>query len=157
MPMNVTVVPSITGKINHVPLKEEDVQFLKGKFAEGKLADSLPCHANIEMRIGNDYYFELLEPRNMDVSGGLSMFHSKLGWILGGRVKQPSVMHSESSLLVSTVGSVPDVIKPTTHTLTSIDPSLTAKPSLDRFWNLESLGITKLPSQNDECAFENFF
>jgi len=156
MPMNVTVVPSITGKINRVPLKEEDVQFLKGQFAEGKLTDSLPCHAGIEMLIGNDYYFNLLEPQKTDMSGGLSILHSKLGWIQGGRVKQPPVMHSESSLLVSTVGSVPDVIKPTTHMLTSIDPSLSAKPSLDHFWNLESLGITDLPSQNDECAFENF-
>jgi len=65
MPMNVTVVPSITGKINCVPLKEEDIQFLKGEFAEGKLADSLPFQAesfSIEMLIGNDYYFDLLEP-----------------------------------------------------------------------------------------------
>ena len=57
MPMNITVVPSITGKINRVPLKEEDLQFLKGEFAEGKLADSLPYHAessSIEMLIGND-------------------------------------------------------------------------------------------------------
>ena len=63
MTMNITVVPSITGKINHVPLKEEDLQFLKREFAEGKLADSLPYHAessSIEMLIGNDYYFELL-------------------------------------------------------------------------------------------------
>jgi len=42
------------------------------------------------------------------------------------------------------------------HMLTSIDPSLSTKPSLDYFWNLESLGITDLPSQNDECTFENF-
>ena len=31
MPMNITVIPSITGKINRVPLKEEDLQFLKGE------------------------------------------------------------------------------------------------------------------------------
>jgi len=29
MLMNVTVVPSISGKISHVPLKEEDIRFLK--------------------------------------------------------------------------------------------------------------------------------
>jgi len=69
----------------------------------------------------------------MDMSGSLSLFHSKLGWNLGGRVEQPPVIHGESSLLVSTVGSVPDVIKPTTHMLTSIDPSLSTNPSLDHF------------------------
>jgi len=38
----------------------------------------------------------------------------------------------------------------------SIDPSLSTKPSLEHFWNLESLGITDLPSQNDEYALEKF-
>ena len=87
----------------------------------------------------------------MDLSGGLFLFHSKLGWILGGRIEQLPDRNNESSLLVSTVGSG---IKPTIHMLTSIDPSLSTKPSLEHFWNLESLGITDLPSQNDECAFE---
>ena len=39
--------------------------------------------------------------------------------------------------------------------LTSMDPSLSTKPSLEHFWNLEALGITDSPSQNDECAFKN--
>ena len=159
MPMNITVVPHITGKINRVPLKEEDIEFLKGEFVDGKLADSLPCHAessSIEMFIGNDYYFDLLEPRKMDLGDGLCLFHSKLGWILGGRVEQPAVNNDESSLLVSTVGSAPNGIKPTAHMLTSIDPSLSPKPSLEHFWNLESIGITDSPSQSDEIAIENF-
>ena len=62
----------------------------------------------------------------------------KLGWILGGRVEQPPDMRSESSLLVSTVGSAPDGIKPTARMLTSIDPSLSTKSSLGHFWNLEA-------------------
>ena len=64
MLMNVTVVPSISEKISHVPLKEEDIRFLKEEFADGKLADSLPCHAessSIEMLIGNEYYFDGFE------------------------------------------------------------------------------------------------
>ena len=159
MPMNITVVPSITGKINRVPLKEENLQFLKGEFTEGKLADLLPYHAessSIEMLIGNDYYFELLEPKKMDMSDGLFLFHSKLGWILGRRVEQPPDTRSESSLVVSTIGSAPDGIKPTAHMLTNINPSLSTKPSLEHFWNLEALGITESPSPNDECAFKNF-
>ena len=92
----------------------------------------------------------------MDMSGGLFLFHSKLEWILGGRIEQPPDMHNESSLLVSTAGSAPYGIKPTAHMLTSIDPSLSTKPSLEHFWNLEALGIIDLPSPNDECAFKNF-
>jgi len=50
-----------------VPLKEE---YMKGEFIEGKLADSLPCHVeppSIEMLIGNNYSFDLLEPRKVVV------------------------------------------------------------------------------------------
>ena len=84
MPMNVTVVPIITGKINRVPLKEEDIEFLKGEFVDGKLADSLPCHAessSIEMLIGNDYYFDLLEPRKMMVCACFTL--SLVGSLVG--------------------------------------------------------------------------
>ena len=117
MPMNVTMVPNITGKINRVPVKQEDIEFLNKEFVEGKLHTSLPCHAessNIEMLIGNDYYLDLLEPRKMDLGGGLFLFHSKLGWILGRRVEQLADKVDESSL-VSTVGSALNGIKPTTH------------------------------------------
>jgi len=65
MQMNVTMVPNINRKINHVPLNQREIEFLKGEFVEGKLADSLPCHvesSSIEMLIGKDYYFDLLEP-----------------------------------------------------------------------------------------------
>jgi len=33
----------------------------------------------------------------MDLSGGLFLFHSKLGWILGGRVQQPPEKNHEST------------------------------------------------------------
>ena len=51
-----------------------------------RLADSQPCDAVIEMLIGNDYYFDLLEPRKRDLSGSLFLFHSKLRWVLGGEL-----------------------------------------------------------------------
>ena len=105
MPKNVTVVPSITGMIK--------TEFLKKQFVEGKLVNSLPCHAessSIEMLIGNDHCFDLLEPRKMDLGGGL-FFHSKLGWILGGRVEQPSDKIDKSSLLLNTVGFALNGIK----------------------------------------------
>ena len=59
--------------------KRKTIQFLKREFAEGKLTDSLPYHtesSSIDMLIGNDYYFELLEPKKMDMSSDLFLFHS---------------------------------------------------------------------------------
>ena len=54
------------------------------------LADSLPQHpesSTIDMLIGNDCYFDLLEPQKLDVGDGLFLFNSKLGWILGGQTE----------------------------------------------------------------------
>lgn len=62
--------------------------FLKSEGYENKLADAPPTKSDsypIEMLIGNDYYFDLLLPRKVDLRPGLWLFQSKLGWILGGR------------------------------------------------------------------------
>ena len=87
MTMKVTVVPHITGKINRVPMKAKDIEFLHKEFSHGLLADTVLCHPEstaIDMLVGSDYYFDLLEPCKMDLGGGLYLFNSKLGWILGG-------------------------------------------------------------------------
>ena len=160
MLLKVAEVPSITGKVNRIPLKKEDLDFLNKEFTEGKLADTLPCQvesSTIEMLIGNDYYFDLLQPRKMELGSGLSLFHSRLGWILGGRIEGTTESNEELSLLVSTVGSAPLDIKPSTHMLTEIDPSLVPTPSVEQFWNLESIGITDSPVvSDDDQAIENF-
>jgi len=57
MSVNVTVVLNLIGKGNCVPLNQEEIEFLKVEFGQGKLADSLPCHSSIEMLIGNNYYW----------------------------------------------------------------------------------------------------
>lgn len=92
MPIEVSVVPHITAKISRTPLNPEDLAFLKNEGWEPKLADTLPGeaeHGSIEMLIGNDYYFELLLTRKMELGNGLFLFQSKLRWILGGRYPSP--------------------------------------------------------------------
>ena len=157
--LKVSVVPHITGKVNRAPLTSEDAAFLKNEGWESKLADSLPNEpesTSIEMLIGNDYYFDLLLPRKMELGGGLSLFHSKLGWIIGGRNPTDTNAVNEPNLLASTIGFIPTNIKASTHMLSNIDLALT-KPDLDIFWNLESIGIMDSPvtSDNDK-ALENF-
>ena len=73
MLLKVAVVPSITEKVNRIPLKKEDLEFLNKEFTKGKLADTLPCQVEssiIEILIGNDYYFDLLQPRKMELGSG---------------------------------------------------------------------------------------
>ena len=70
MSMDVTVVPNITGSITRVPLSSEDAKFLKDESLMRNLADTVPTTTEvfpINMLIGNDYYFDLLQPRKMDL------------------------------------------------------------------------------------------
>ena len=65
MTLRIIVVPNITGKIHRVPLKVEDVEFLNKELGHSMLADPIPSHtklSTIDMLIGNNYYFDLLEP-----------------------------------------------------------------------------------------------
>ena len=160
MSLRVTVVLSITGKINRILLKAEDIEFLNKEFSANKLADLLPRQmesSTIEMLIGNDYYFELLQPRKIDLEEGLFLFYSKLGWILSGQVHNATGETYEPSLLVGTLGSVPMEIKVNTHMLTNIDPFLVPQPNLERFWNLESIEIKESPiAIDDDQALDNF-
>ena len=52
------------------------------------------------MLIGNDYYFDLLQPRKIDLGNNLYLFQSKLGWVFGGKVETKTEVVSEQNLLV---------------------------------------------------------
>ena len=107
MVLDVSVIPSITGRITRTPLNHDDTAFLKSKGWESKLADVLPVKADsspVEMLIGNDYYFDLLLPRKMNLRPGLCLFQSRLGWILGERCPMENSASEEPTLLISTVG-----------------------------------------------------
>ena len=88
MALTVNVVPDITGKITCFPLDPEEVEFLKNEGWEKNLADTLPTDTELspfEMLIGNDYYFELLQPRKTDLGNNLFAFQTKFGWVFGGK------------------------------------------------------------------------
>ena len=120
MPIKVTVIPTITGKLTRAPLSLSDVEFLKESSMEDKLADTLVTNAEsfqIDMLLGNDYYFDLLQPRKMDMGNGLFLFQSKLGWVCGGKVTTETEVVSESTLFVSTVDAAPMNMRTAAHML----------------------------------------
>ena len=93
----------------------------------------------------------------MDLRPGLCLFQSRLGWILGGQLLTENSASEEPTLLISTMGIPPMGIRLTTHMLTTVDSSLLTKPNLDRFWNLESLGIVESPlTSDDDQAIDHF-
>ena len=154
MTLKITVVPNITGKIHRVPLRMEDIEFLNKELGHSMLADPLPNHTEssmIDMLIGNDYYFDLLEPRKLDLGDGVFLFNSKLGWVLGGQIENTATDKSAvSSLIASTVAAIPMGTRETNEIFGNIDLSLMHKPNLEKFWNLESIGITDSPRMLDD-------
>ena len=160
MPIKVTVIPEITGKLTRTPLSSSDMKFLNDSLLEDKLADILVTNTESfqdDMLLGNDYYFDLLQLRNIDLGNGLFLFQSQLGWVCGGKVTAETELVSEPTLFVSTIGVVPTNIPLTTHMLTSVDSPIAVKPSIELFWNLESLGITESPSvSEDDVALDHF-
>ena len=161
MTLKITVVPNITGKIHRVPLRMEDIEFLNKELGHSMLADPLPNHtesSTIDMLIGNDYYFDLLEPQKLDLGDGVFLFNSKLGWVLGGQIENTATDKSTvSSLIASTVAAIPLETRETNEIFGNIDLSLMHKPNLEQFWNLESIGITDSPRMlDDDKALESF-
>ena len=146
MILDVSVVPSITGRVSRAPLNPEDMSFLKSEGWESKLADTLPSkveYISIEILIGNDYYFDLLLPRKMELGGGLSLVQSKLGWILGGRYQATNDVTELPTLMVNTLGMAPLGAKVTTHMFSAVDASLLTRPNLDQAWGEVHVKVLK--------------
>ena len=61
------------------------MKFLKDSSLEEKLANTLVTNTEsfqVDMLLGNDYYFDLLQPRKISLGNGYFLFQSKLGWVL---------------------------------------------------------------------------
>ena len=121
------------------------------------LADTLPVikeTSTIALLIGNDYYLDIILPEKFELQPGLYLLESKLGWIITGRTAEKSDENQEQSLLTwnyrtSTHSSIP---------VTALDQSLSVKPPLEDFWNLETIGISEPCEKSDDMtAFENLY
>ena len=94
----------------------------------------------------------------MDLGGGVFLFNSKLGWVLGGQIENTATVESTvSSLIANTVAVVPMGTRETNEIFGNIDLSIMHKPNLEQFWNLEYIGITDSPrTLDDDKALESF-
>ena len=139
-------------------LDPEELEFLKNEGWEKNLANTLPTDTElspVEMLIGNDYYFELLQPRKIDLGNNLFAFQTKLGWVFGEKTQ--ANMDKVVSSSVHIVGLPSVDMQVNTHVFTTVDSVLLAEPSLEQFWEPESLGITDSPlTSDDDTALEKF-
>ncbi len=93
MPIKVSIVPVISGKILRHPASCN--KELTQMFKEKALADTLPTEENekteIDFLLGANYYFDILLNQGMQagcqMQNGLYVLNTKLGWIVGGKMK----------------------------------------------------------------------
>ena len=77
----------------------------------------------------------------------------KLGWILSGRTNESDHNGNETSMLILTYGF--DVTN--NCIFNNVDTTLSVKPDLEDFWNIESIGVTDKPrTSSDEQARTHF-
>jgi hypothetical protein len=75
-------------QVGSIPLSKED----REKIRNLKLADQISEKSKkiqIDLQIGNDYFFELLLSGQVKLSSGVTLQETRLGYVIGGVVKTP--------------------------------------------------------------------
>ena len=141
-----TVVPTITGSITTTPL---DLHVQAALPPDIHLADHYLDSGQpqvIDLLVGNDYYLDIVLPERRQLSPGLYALNTRLGWIISGRLPSPSTAVAPTP--------APSLLVVNAHH--SADPPLD-KPQLERFWDLETIGITDSPHSSDDDTAHALF
>ena len=140
IPLQANVLQQITGPIQRGPLHQADVEFLQAITPE-RLADSIPVQSDlapIDILLGSDYFWSVIEGERIILPSGLLLLSSKLGYILTGRYLDPTKRDVDkiSSCLVM---------------------SQNDNPCLSDLWDLETIGISDpIHVRDDDRALSKF-
>jgi len=138
MLLHANVVPEITGPVQRGPLLQGDLEVLRSIKSE-KLADSVPENggsSTVDVLIGSDYFWEILEGERVILPSGLLLLSSKFGYILTGKYHDPDA---------GTGGMVSSCLV------------ATQDPCLSDLWSLDCIGIRDPPNvKEDDKALEEF-
>ena len=159
--MEAFVVPHITNPVERFPLQAADSEHL-AKYVDIRLADPPPLIEPISQRIdiliGLDYYWEIIESFYDTLPSGLKLLQSRLGVVICGRLHCSLPVSQLSpkctTLLVSTI--VDQTLN--TDTFQTVDDFHTHCPNVSDLWNLETIGIcdpikeTPLPDTTQEFS-----
>ena len=159
IPLQANVLQQITGPIRRGPLHQADVEFLQAITPE-RLADSIPVQsdlASIDILLGSDYFWSVIEGERIILPSGLLLLSSKLGYILTGRYLDPTkgdVDKISSCLVMSqndnTRGDVDKISS-------CVVMSQNDNPCLSDLWHLETIGISDpIHVRDDDRALSKF-
>ena len=78
-----------------LPLSEADKKFLNQQKAWDNIAVKAE-KANVDIQIGNDYYFDLMEPEIQHLECGPTLVKSRIGWFPSGQITTPIAHFTDS-------------------------------------------------------------
>ena len=128
-----TVIPTITGNITTAPLSSKLRASLP---ADIQLADddTTTQPQAIDILVGNDYFQDFILPERRQLRPGLYAVRTRLGWIVSGRTSaQPDT---------SSPTTTPSLVVMSALPAAQTNTSPLDKPQPERFWDLETVGIT---------------
>ena len=144
--LRVTVVPNITSNITTAPLDQNLKLNLPRDIDIAETEYKASQTQGIDIPIGNDYYLELVLPERHQLAPGLYALNTSLGWIVSGRTHlmpaEPSQMSTPSLLVIDGCQTESNVMD---------------KPQLERFWDLETIGIMDSPHISDDETAQALF
>ena len=98
-----------------------------------------PEQVSIDVLIGSDYYYDIVNAERISLQDGLYLFDSKLGYVVGGRTSTDSKDVSQLLLSREFCAAQPEIV------------------NLERLWKLDEIGIRDPPDTNeDEVALKGF-
>ncbi|XP_052760015.1 uncharacterized protein LOC128202884 [Mya arenaria] len=150
------IVPVISGNIQRKTLNIKAMSDLDHLVNSVELADTIPrnCEmANVELLLGNDYYLDIVLSQKLEVTPGLYLLSSKLGWILAGRTTSEETDDSVPNMLILTHGST----FTKTNVFQCVDSVLESKPELEDFWSIEAIGVKDKPDYSDDDTAMQMF
>ena len=153
MVMYANVLKQITGSIQRSPLHEKDLEFLQ-LIPNEKIADIIPHTqetTNIDLLIGSDYFWDIVEGGKIILPSGMFMLPSKLGYIVTGRCPKSSQFTGLDPCALFVAA------QPVGQLQCCVSTSTTKSLDLESFWSLESIGIRdSVSGDDDEKALEQF-
>ena len=153
------VVPLISNPIERGPVSPDDWKVLK-KYKRQLLADPPPrttVASTIDILIGLDYYFEIIQGSHDRLPSGLTVLNSGLGFVLGGKATgmQPRSQAPVTTLFVSTLVNP---VVPTMKVLPSSSVDV-GRPNIADLWSLEAIGIdsSEAIAVSDDDVAQQYF
>ena len=149
--MKVNIVPRISGTISRAAVSAGKLKKAVNVF---DLAESIPYEeesSTIDILLGNDYYLDLVMctgEQRKEVSPGLYLILSKLGWILTGRLECEILDSHSLSMLTYTTGPVVAAI----HLFQTSNHIDSDRSMIEDLWKLDSIGIKEPIIPDDDVA-----